>query len=152
MSKSRSDIVARITGEIEDAVTHNYPGDGLLGVLAPGLGYGRMFIELPYAMQWKELNERVNWTGLTAAEKEQVMSRALGDVREKVPEEIYPGTWFDGVLLSVDPAAKVYNFGDAVRQVETPGRSRNLDERVCVRASARRAQYQRRDPDRGQDR
>src|ERR1700678_124782 len=67
----------RITREIEDALFHNYPGQGLLGVLAPDFGLGKMFIELPYPIQWTELSQRVNWTGLTAAEKHQVMDRVL---------------------------------------------------------------------------
>lgn len=121
---------ARITREIEDAVTTiDYPGEG---ILTEGFGLGRMFIELPYAVQWKELNERVNWHGLTATEKEQVMTRVLEDVREKIPDEIYPATWFDGIRLSVDPAAKVYTMKEAKNQLQSPDRSRNLDERVCT--------------------
>ena len=129
MPESRADVARRITREIEDVVTRNYPGEG---ILSRAFGYGRMFIELPKAMQWKELNDRVDWTGLTPAEKDEVMARALEDVREKIPEEIYPATWFDGVLLSVDPTAKVYDLGEVKTQIETPNRSQNLDERVCA--------------------
>jgi hypothetical protein len=131
MPESRADAAIRITREIEEAITSNYPGEGLLGVLAPGHELGRMFIELPYALQSKELNERVNWSGITAGEKEEVMTRVLSDVREKIPEEIYPGTWFDGILLSVDGDAKVYDMEEVRRQIGTPDRSLNLDERVC---------------------
>ena len=60
----------------------NYPGEGLLGILAT-FGFGRMFTELPKAMQWKALNDRVNWTGLTATEKDEVMARALEDMTRK---------------------------------------------------------------------
>ena len=134
MPESRADVAERITRQIEEAVTGDYPGEGLLGVVAPGQGFGRMFVELPHAMQWKELNERVDWTGLTAAEKGEVIGRALRDVREKVPEEIHPATWFDGILLSVDPDAKVYDLGEIIERMETPDRGRNLDERVCERA------------------
>jgi hypothetical protein len=130
LPESRADAAIRITREIEQAVTHNYPGEGLLGVLAPSHVLGRMFIELPKAVQWKELNERVNWTGITAEEKDAVMARVLGDVREKIPEEIYPGTWFDGILLSVDGDARVYDMEEVRRQITTPDRSLNLDERV----------------------
>jgi hypothetical protein len=132
MPESRTDVARRITREIEDAVTQNYPGEGLLGVLAPGHSLDRMFIELPYAIQWKELNERVNWAGLTEAEKDEVMSRVLDDVREKVPEEIYPATWFDGIVISVDQNAKVLDLAEVKKQIDTPNRARNLDERVCA--------------------
>jgi hypothetical protein len=101
MAEPRTAAARRITREIEDAVTHNYPGEGLWGVLAPGYALGTMCIELPYGMQWKQLNERVNWAGLTTAEKDQVIAKALEDVREKVPEEIYPATWFDNIIISV---------------------------------------------------
>lgn len=131
LPESRADVARRITREIEDAVTHNYPGEGLLGVLTPGYVLGRMFIELPKAVQWKELNERVNWSGITAEEKDAVMARVLSDVREKIPEEIYPGTWFDGILLSVDGDAKVYDLEEVRRQIGTPDRRLNLDQRVC---------------------
>jgi hypothetical protein len=132
MPESRTDIARRITREIEDAVIQNYPGEGLLGVLAPGNSLGRMFIELPYALQWKELNERVNWDGLTEAEKHEVMSRVLDDVREKVPEEIYPATWFDGIVISVDQNAKVFDLAEVKNQIDTPDRAQNLDERLCT--------------------
>src|SRR5271170_5014871 len=118
--ESLIDVAKRITREIEEAVTHNYPGEGLLGVLAPGFGLGNMFIELPYATQWKELNDCVNWAGLKAAEKHQVMARALKDVREKVPEEIYPATWFDGIMISVDQNAKTFDFAEVKKQIDTP--------------------------------
>jgi hypothetical protein len=131
LPESRADAAIRITREIEEAVTSNYLGEGLLSVLAPGQELGRMFIELSEAVQWKELNERVNWSGITAEEKDAVMARVLGDVREKIPEEIYPGTWFDGVLLSVDGDARVYDMEEVRRQIGTPDRSLNLDERVC---------------------
>ena len=131
LPESRVDAAIRITREIEEAVTSSYPGEGLLNVLAPGHDLGRMFIELPKAVQWKELNERVNWSGITAEEKDAVMARVLSDVREKIPEEIYPGTWFDGILLSVDGDAKVYDLEEVRRQLGTPDRSLNLDERVC---------------------
>jgi hypothetical protein len=132
MPESRTDVARRITREIEDAVTQNYPGEGLLGVLAPGHSLGRMFIELPYVLQWKELNERVNWAGLTDAEKDEVMSRVLDDVREKVPEEIYPATWFDGIVISVDQNAKIFDLAEVKNQIDTPERAQNLDERICT--------------------
>jgi hypothetical protein len=132
MPESRTDLAKRITREIEDALFHHYPGEALLGVLAPDFDLGTMFIELPYAMQWKELNERVNWAGLTAAEKDQVVTRVLEDVREKVPEEIYPATWFDGIIISVDQNAKVFDLAEVKRQIDTPDRTQNLDERVCA--------------------
>ena len=75
-----------------------------------------MFIELPKAMQWKELNDRVNWTGLTTTEKDDVMARALEDMMRKNSGEIYPATWFDGVLLTVDPSVKVYDLGELKRR------------------------------------
>jgi hypothetical protein len=131
LPESRAAAATRITREIEEAVTSNYPGEGLLSVLAPGHELGRMFIELPEAVQWKELNERVNWSGITAEEKDAVMARVLSDVREKIPEEIYPGTWFDGILISVDGDARVYDMEEVKRQIGTPDRSLNLDERVC---------------------
>ena len=120
MPASRTDVARRITREIEDALFHNYPGEGLLGTLAPGHGLGRMFIELPYAIQWKELNRRVNWAGLTASEKDQVMARVLDDIREKVPEEIYPATWFDGIIISVDQNAKVFDLAEVKKQIDHP--------------------------------
>src|SRR5690242_8047930 len=132
MPEARTDIARRITREIEDAPFHHRPGEGLLGDLVPGHGLGRMFIGLPYALQWKELNERVNWAGLTAAEKDQVMARVLDDVREKVPEEIYPATWFDGIIISVDQNAKVLDLAEVRRQIDAPDRTQNLDERVCT--------------------
>jgi hypothetical protein len=132
MPESRADVARRITREIEDALFHHYPGGGLLAALAPGHGLGTMFIEVPYAIQWKELNERVNWVGLTAAEKDQVMARVLDDVREKVPEEIYPATWFDGIFISVDQNANVLDLAEVRRQIDAPDRTLNLDERVCA--------------------
>jgi hypothetical protein len=131
LPESRADAAIRITREIEEALMQDYPGEGLLSVLAPGHGFGRMFTELPKAVQWEELNERVNWSGITAEEKDAVMARVLGDVRGKIPEEIYPGTWFDGILLSVDGDARVYDLEEMRRQIATPDRSLNLDERVC---------------------
>ena len=131
-SMSREAIARRITREVEDAVTHNYPGEGLLGVLVPDYDLGMMFIELPYAMQWKELNERVNWNDLTAMEKNEVMTRVLTDVRENTPEEIYPATWFDGVLITGEPDAKIIDL-EAIRKLfDAPDRNENLDERVCL--------------------
>ena len=130
--ESRTHVARCITREIEDALFHHYPGEGLFGVLAPDLGLGTMFIELPCAIQWKELNRRVNWAGLTAAEKDQVMARVLDDVREKVPEEIYPATWFDGIIISMDQNAKVFDLAEVKRQIDTPDRTQNLDERVCA--------------------
>jgi hypothetical protein len=138
MPESRTDLARRITREIEDALFHHYHGEGLLdalaflGALPPDARSGRMFIELPYAIQWKELNERVNWAGLTAAERYQVMARVLDDVRENVPEEIYPATWFDGIIISVDQNAKVFDLAEVKRQIDTPDRTQNLDERVCA--------------------
>jgi hypothetical protein len=131
--KSRTEVAKRIAREIEDALFHNYPGQGLLGVLAPDFGLGKMFIELPYPIQWTELSQRVNWTGLTAAEKHQVMDRVLKDVRQNVPEEIHPATWFDGILILVDHNAKVYHLARVKKQIDTPDRSQNLDVRVCAR-------------------
>jgi hypothetical protein len=128
----RTAVARRITREIEDALFHNYPGEGLLGALAPDHHLGRMFIELPHAIQWKELNQRVNWAGLTAAEKDQVTARVLEDVREKVPEEIFPATWFDGIIISVDQNAKVFDLAEVKKQIDTPDRTQNLDERVCA--------------------
>jgi hypothetical protein len=129
MSTSLADIAERITKEIEDAIMSDFPGQGILTVL--GSGRGRMFVELPEAMQWKELNDRVNWTGLTRAQKYEVMARVLKDVQEKVPEEIYPGTWFDGILVSVDRDAKVFDLAAVRDHIRRPGRHKNFDERVC---------------------
>jgi hypothetical protein len=126
-SESRATFVARITQEIEVAVLSNYHGQGMLN----GFGLGRMFIELPKAMQWKALNDRVNWTGLTKAQKHEVMARVLKDVQDKVPEEIYPATWLDGIIIALDPGAKIVDLAALRKQIDTPGRDKNLDERVC---------------------
>lgn len=123
MLNSRAEIVGRIANEIEQLVTQFYPGQGMLGP--------RMFIELPKGMQWELLNRHVNWNGLAAKEKDEVLARVLKDVREKVPEEIYPATWFDGILISVDRDTKVFDLGEVRRQIETPARDKNLDERIC---------------------
>jgi hypothetical protein len=127
MSTSLADIAARITKEIEDAVTTEYPGQGMRNAF----GLGRMFFELPEAMQWKELNNRVNWTGLTTAQRDEVIARVLKDIQEKSPEEIYPATWFDGIVISVDRDASVFDLEAVREQIATPGRDKNLDERVC---------------------
>jgi hypothetical protein len=123
----RASIVGRITREIEEAVTSDYPGEGLIS----SFGFGRMFVELPKAKQWEALNAKVDWTGLTREEKDQVMDRVLEDVQEKAPEEIYPGTWFDGIQLSIDPSAKMLDLKDVRKQLDAPGRDKSLDERVC---------------------
>jgi hypothetical protein len=135
---NRAAIAKRIIREIEDAVTGDYPGDGLLGLIAPGYGLGRMFIELPHALQWQALYERVNWTGLTASERHDVMMRVLEDVRAKIPEEIHPETWFDGVMVAADSAVKVHDLADVKQQREAPERRQNLDERVCAPERVRR--------------
>src|SRR5262249_34413154 len=74
----KADVAHRITREIEDVLMESYSGEGILQLFGKS---GRMFTELPKAMQWKELNDRVNWTALTAAEKDEVMTRVLKDVR-----------------------------------------------------------------------
>lgn len=117
----------RITKEIEEAVTHSYSG---WGVLTAAFGLGRMFIELPYPTQRVELEQRVNWAGLTTAEKDEVIGRVLSDVRQKTPEEIFPATWFDTVLIAVDPSAKVYELGSVRQALDDFRRDQSLYERV----------------------
>jgi len=127
MTRSRAKMVERIILEIEDAITSDFDGEGIMS----DFGYGRLFYELPPALQRKELEEGVNWDGLTAAERESVVTRVLRDVHEKFPEEIYPGTWLDGVAISVDRDEKVIDMAAVKKQVAVPGREQSLDERVC---------------------
>ena len=55
--KSRTEVAKRIAREIEDAAhSHTTLAKGSLGVLAARLGLGKMFIELPYPIQWTELS------------------------------------------------------------------------------------------------
>lgn len=112
------DAVERITKAIERQLLalHEVGGEDCL------------FIDLGEPRQRETLKHHVYWEGLSDEQVGYVVANVIKDVREKVPEEIYPRRWFDAV--AIDGRDKVIGLDAAKRQLGGWEREVSLDDRA----------------------
>lgn len=118
-AKLSPEAIERITKSIEGVVIGIYNGAG---------EEPSMFIDLGEAERRTLLVRCVDWESLPAQHINKIVGRVLKDVREKVPDEIYPRKWFDGLVIG--PSDKVVDFGEARHHLGGAARLLSLDDRV----------------------